>query len=80
MAKIYTRKEARSRRMKFAALAGIADGLGTLASIAIIFACVILLTALVTWVISDAKVSFASIYDMISRAVILPETTMTPFD
>ena len=80
MARIYTRKEAKSRRMKFAALAGIADGLGTLASIVIIFACVILLTALVTWVINDARTSFASIYETISRAIILPETTMTPFD
>ena len=79
MAKLYTKKEARERKFKFAALAGIADGLGTLASIVIIFACVILLTALVTWVINDAKVSFASIYDTLSRAIVLPESATYPF-
>ena len=79
MSKIYTRKEAKNRRLKFAALAGIADGLGTLASLVIIFACVILLTALVTWIVNDARVSFASIYDTLSRAVVLPEGMSTPF-
>ena len=79
MAKLYTRKEAKDRRLKFAALAGIADGMCTLASIVIIFACVILLTALVTWIINDAKISFASIYDTISRAIVLPESTQMPF-
>ena len=78
MAKLYTRREAKNRRMKFAALAGVADGIGTLVGIAIIFACVILVTALATWVISDAQVSFARIFDTISRAIILPESTPMP--
>ena len=79
MAKLYTRKEAKDRRMRFAARAGIFDGLGTLASIAIILACVILVTALISWIITDAKVSFASIYETLSKAIIIPENTPTPF-
>lgn len=66
--------------MKFAAAAGIFDGLGTLASIAIIFACVILVTALVTWIATDAQVSFATIYDTISKAIIVPTSTPSPFN
>ena len=78
MAKLYTRKEANERRMKFAALAGIFDGLGTLASIAILFACAILVTALITWVVSDARTSFATIFNTISKAIVIPEGTPAP--
>ncbi len=72
LAKLYTRKEAEDRRIRFAALAGIFDGLGTLAGIVVIFACVILVTALFTWIVSDARNSFATISDTLSRAVIIP--------
>ena len=78
MAKLYTRKEANERHMKFAALAGIFDGLGTLASIAILFACAILVTALITWVVSDAHTSFATIFSTIIKAIIVPEATPLP--
>ena len=78
MAKLYTRKEANERRMKFAALAGIFDGLGTLASIAILFSCAILVTALITWVVSDARTSFATIFNTISKAIVIPEGTPAP--
>ena len=72
MAKLYTRKEAKERRMKYEALAGVADGMGLLLSIGIIIACVILVGALVTWILGDAQTTFATIFETIERALVVP--------
>lgn len=72
MAKLYTRREVKERRMKYEALAGVADGMGLLLSIGIIIACVILVGALATWIIGDAQTSFATIFESIEKAIIVP--------
>ena len=72
LAKLYTRREAKERRMKYEALAGVADGMGLLLSIGIIIACVILVGALATWILGDAQTTFATIFETIEKAIIVP--------
>jgi hypothetical protein len=73
MAKLYTREEARRRRMKFQIFAGMFDFLAVVAGIIVIIACIILLTSLVRWILSDVPVTFKSLWDMLMRALVLPE-------
>ncbi|MBQ8507738.1 MAG: hypothetical protein IJ466_09955 [Clostridia bacterium] len=73
MAKLYTREEARRRRMKFQIFAGMFDFLAVVAGVVVIIACIILLTSLVNWVIADVPVTFKSLWDMFMQAVVIPE-------
>ena len=73
MAKIYTRQEARRRRMNFQIFAGIYDFIGVVAGIVVIIACVVLLTAMVNWVLRDGKESFASLWNIFESAIIIPK-------
>lgn len=73
MAKLYTREEVRRRRMKFQIFAGMFDFLAVVAGVIVIIACVILLTSLVKWVLADVPVTFESLWDMLMRALVLPE-------
>ena len=73
MAKLYTREEARRRRMKFQIFAGMFDFLAVVAGVVIIIACIILLTSLVKWVIADVPITFKSLWDMFMQAVVIPE-------
>jgi len=73
MAKIYTRQEARRRRMNFQIFAGIYDFIGVVAGIVVIIACVVLLTAMVNWVLRDGKDSFASLWNIFESAIIIPK-------
>ena len=73
MAKIYTRQEVRRRRTNFKVFAGIYDFLGVVAGIVVIIVCIILLRSLIIWAIRDGKESFASLWDIFSSALILPE-------
>ena len=72
MAKLYTREEAR-RRMKFQIFAGLFDFLAVVAGVIVIIACVILLTSLIQWLLGDVPVTFKSLWDMLMRALVLPE-------
>lgn len=76
--KIYTRREAEGKRLKFRIFAGMFDFLGTIGSVIVIFACVLLLTALTTWIINDGKTTFESIFYSIRTAIIMPEATPLP--
>ena len=58
--------------MKYEALAGVADGMGLLLSIGIIIACVILVGALATWIFGDAQTTFATIFETIEKALVVP--------
>ena len=78
MAKLYTRKEARERRMRYEALAGVFDGMGLLLSIGIILACVVLVGALATWILGDAQTTFATIFETIEKAIIIPMDSPAP--
>ena len=73
MAKIVTRGEVRRRRMKFEIFAGMADFLAILAGIVVIAVCVVLLVSLVKWVMKDGSEMFATIWDMFTSALIVPE-------
>ena len=73
MAKIYTRKEVKRRRVNFQIFAGIYDFLGVVAGIVVIIACAVLLTALISWVIRDSRESFASLWKIFQDALIIPQ-------
>ena len=73
MAKLYTREEARRRRVKFQIFAGMFDFIAVLAGILVIIGCVILLTALVRWVIADVPVTFKTLGEIFMKAVVVPE-------
>lgn len=73
MAKLYTREEARRRRMKFQIFAGLFDFLAVVAGVIVIIACIILLTSLIQWIAGDVPVTFKSLWDMLMRALVLPE-------
>ena len=73
MAKLYTREEARRRRVKFQICAGMFDFIAVLAGILVIIGCVILLTALVRWVVADVPVTFRTLWEIFMKAVVVPE-------
>lgn len=73
MAKLYTREEARRRRMKFQIFAGMFDFLAVVAGVIVIIACIILLTSLVRWILGDVPVTFKSLWDMLMRALVMPD-------
>lgn len=73
MAKIYTRKEVKRRRMNYQIFAGIYDFISIVIGIVVVIACLILLSSLISWVIGDAQVSFASLWDIFTSALIIPE-------
>lgn len=73
MAKIYTRQEAKRRRVNFQIFAGIYDFLGAVAGIVVIVACAFLLVALVNWVLRDGQASFQSLLDIFNSAIIVPK-------
>ena len=69
MARIYTRREARSRKLTFKIFAGMFDFIGTVASAVIIIVCAVLLIQLVKWIVSDFDVSFGAMFKMFQEAV-----------
>lgn len=73
LAKIYTRKEVKRRRMNYQIFAGIYDFISIVIGIVVVIACLILLSSLISWVIGDAQVSFASLWDIFMSALIIPE-------
>ena len=73
MAKLYTREEARRRRMKYQIFAGMFDFLAVVAGVIVIIACILLLTSLINWVVADVPVTFKSMWDMFMQAVVIPE-------
>ena len=73
MAKIYTRKELKRRRVNFQIFAGIYDFLGAVAGIVVIIACAVLLTALISWIVRDGRDSFASLWKIFQDALIVPQ-------
>ena len=73
MAKLYTREEARRRRVKLQIFAGMFDFIAVLVGILVIIGCVILLTALVRWVIADVPVTFKTLWEIFMKAVVVPE-------
>ncbi len=73
MAKIYTRREVKRRRINYKIFAGIYDFLGAIAGIVVIIACAFLLTALINWIVRDGQASFASLWGIFQDAIIIPK-------
>ena len=73
MAKIYTRREVKRRRLNFQIFAGIYDFIGVVAGVVVIIACVVLLAALINWVARDGRESFASLWNIFMSAIIIPK-------
>ena len=73
MAKIVTRQEVRRRRMKFQVFAGMIDFLAILAGLIVIIVCVVLLSSLIRWAIHDVQISFESLWNIFTSAIIIPE-------
>ena len=73
MAKIYTTREVKRRKVNFQIFAGIYDFLAVVAGIIVIIACAVLLTALITWVIRDGREAFASLWKIFQDALIIPK-------
>lgn len=59
--------------MKFQIFAGMFDFLAVMAGIVVLIACIILISALVRWVISDAPLTFRTLWDIFMKAIIVPE-------
>ena len=70
MARLYTRREARNRKMTFKIFAGMFDFIGTVASAVIIILCVVLLVQLVKWIAGDFASSFGAMVRMLQEAVV----------
>ena len=73
MAKIYTRREVKRRRINFKIFAGIYDFVGAVTGIVVIIACAILLSALINWIVREGQESFASLWKIFQDAVIIPK-------
>ena len=73
MARIYTQREVRQRKLNFQIFAGIYDFLAIIAGIVVIIACSVLLFALISWVIRDGQASFASLWKIFQDALIVPQ-------
>lgn len=73
MARIMTRKEVKRRRMKYQVFAGMFDFVGILVGLVVAVACIILLSALYNWVIRDVQSSFATLWDIFTSAIIIPD-------
>lgn len=57
MAKLVTRKEYKKRRMRYQIAAGLSDFLVTLACLAVVFVCALLISELINWLRGDAETS-----------------------
>ncbi len=73
VARIYTRQEAKRRKVNFQIFAGIYDFLGVVAGIVVIVACAFLLAALVNWIARDGQSSFSSLIEIFNEAIIIPK-------
>ena len=73
MPKLFTREEARRRRMRFQIFAGMFDFIALIAGIIVVILCIILLSSLINWVRADAPVTFKSLWVMFTKALIVPK-------
>lgn len=73
MANLYTREEARRRRVKYQVFAGMFDFLAVIAGIVAIIGCIVLITSLVRWIAGDVPVTFRKIWETLMKAIVVPE-------
>ena len=73
MAKLYTREEARRRRVRYQIFAGMFDFLAIIAGIIVIIACILLISTLIRWLRGDLPVTFRSLWSILQKAIIVPQ-------
>ena len=73
MARFITRKEAEGRKFRLRVFAGMFDFLGILAGLVVIVVCIVLINSLFHWAVKDAEVSFKTLWDLFTSAIIIPE-------
>ena len=73
MPQLYTREEARRRKVKYQIFAGMFDFLAIVAGILLLVGCIVLLVSLVRWVGNDVPVTFRKLWDTFMKAIIVPE-------
>ena len=73
MAKLYTREEARRRRVRYQIFAGMFDFLAIIAGVIVIIACILLISALIRWLRGDLPVTFQSLWSILQKAIIVPQ-------
>lgn len=73
MSRLMTREEARRRKVRFQVFAGMFDFLAIVAGVVIIIACIILLSSLIKWVAADIPVTFQKLWEIFTKAIIVPE-------
>lgn len=73
MAKLYTREEARRRKVKYQIFAGMFDFLATIAGIIVIIACILLIAALIRFLKGDLPITFRSLWSILQKALIVPQ-------
>ena len=73
MPQLYTREEARRRKVKYQIFAGMFDFLAVVVGILVLIACIVLIVSLVRWVAADVPVTFKKLWETFMRAVIIPE-------
>lgn len=71
MARLYTRREERSRRLTFRIFAGMFDFVGTVASAILIIVCAVLIVQLTKWIVADFDTSFGAMLKMFKDAVVI---------
>lgn len=71
MARLYTRREERSRRLTFRIFAGMFDFVGTVASAILIIVCAVLIVQLTKWIVADFDMSFGAMLKMFKDAVVI---------
>ena len=71
MARLYTRREVRNRKLTFKIFAGMFDFIGTVSSAIIIIVCLVLMVQMVKWIVSDFDTSFGTMLRMFQEAVII---------
>ena len=73
LAKIYTRREVRQRKVNYQIFAGIYDFVAVVAGVIVIVACVVLISALISWVLRDGRESFTALWKIFQDAIIRPK-------
>ena len=73
MAKLYTREEARRRRVRYQIFAGMFDFLAIIAGVIVIIACILLISTLIRWLRGDLPVTFRSLWSILQKAIIVPQ-------
>ena len=78
MAKIYTKREMKKRKLTMRAFAGVFDFVGTAVSLFVALACIVLIISMFRWVKGDVPSTFKDITNLAEMALSLDEVEDEP--